>query len=88
MREETWGPIIDGQARAVVKGSIPRAPATLKGTAVLVPAGDGCRLEFKATVEVRIPLVGGKVENFIGNQLVDLLIAEQRFTTEWIQEHA
>jgi len=38
-------------------------------------------------VEVRIPLVGGKVETFIGNQLVELLIAEQRFTTMWIAEH-
>ena len=46
----------------------------------------GSRLEFTATVEVRIPLVGGKVENFIGSQLVDLLIAEQRFTTEWIKD--
>jgi hypothetical protein len=36
---------------------------------------------------VRIPLVGGKVENFVGNQLVELLIAEQRFTTVWIDQH-
>ena len=48
----------------------------------------GARLEFKATVEVRVPLVGGKMENFIGNQLVELLIAEQRFTTVWITENA
>ena len=48
----------------------------------------GSRLEFTATVEVRIPLVGGKVENFIGGQLVELLIAEQRFTTAWIKENA
>jgi hypothetical protein len=88
VREETWSPIVDGRAKAVVKGSIPGAPATLNGSAVLVPAGGGSRLEFKATVEVRIPLVGGKVENFIGSQLVDLLIAEQRFTTEWIHDHA
>jgi hypothetical protein len=72
-------------AKAVVKGSIPGAPAELSGTAVLAPAGAGSRLKFNATVEVRIPLVGGKVENFIGNQLVDLLIAEQRFTTEWLR---
>ncbi len=79
----------DGQATATVKGSITGAPATLTGTAVLAPAksGAGSRLEFKATVEVNIPLVGGKIENFIGSQLVDLLIAEQRFTTVWITEN-
>lgn len=88
VREETWTPVTDGCASAVLQGLIPGAPATLTATAALTAAGTGSRLEFKATVEVRIPLVGGKVENFIGSQLVDLLIAEQRFTTEWIQEHA
>ncbi|MCW2514993.1 MAG: hypothetical protein JWR11_4035 [Mycobacterium sp.] len=88
VREETWTPLTDGRATAVVKGSIPGAPATLSGTAVLAPAGTGSRLEFKATVEVRIPLVGGKVENFVGSQLVELLTTEQHFTTAWIRENA
>ena len=44
-------------------------------------------MTFAATVEVKIPLVGGKIESFIGSQLVDLLIAEQRFTTVWITEN-
>jgi Protein of unknown function (DUF2505) len=85
VREEVWGPVHDGTARATVTGAIPGAPVSLTGTAVLTPAPTGSRLQFTATVEVRIPLVGGKVENFIGNQLVELLIAEQRFTTAWIQ---
>jgi hypothetical protein len=90
VREEAWSPISDGQATATVKLVIPGAPATLHGNAVLSPAdsGAGSRLEFHATVEVNIPLVGGKIENFIGSQLVDLLIAEQRFTTVWITENA
>jgi hypothetical protein len=87
VREETWSAVSDGRATAIVKGSIPGAPATLTGTALLAPSDGGTKLEFKATVEVKIPLVGGKVENFIGSQLVDLLVAEQRFTTAWIAEH-
>ena len=83
-REETWTGVQDGRATASVTGSIPGAPVSLTGTAVLSPSGTGgSRLELKATVEVRVPLVGGKIENFIGNGLVDLIIAEQRFTTEW-----
>jgi hypothetical protein len=31
--------------------------------------------------------VGRKLEKFIGNQLIELLIAEQRFTTRWIAEN-
>lgn len=88
VREEVWTPVRDGRATAVIKGSISGAPATLSGTALLTPAGSGSRLEFLATVEVRIPLVGGKVENFVGSQLVGLLTAEQSFTTAWIKANA
>jgi hypothetical protein len=88
VREEKWSPVRDGTATATVNGSIPGAPVTLTGTAVLAPAGTGSRLQFTVAVEVRIPLVGGKVENYIGRQLVELLIAEQRFTTAWIRENA
>jgi hypothetical protein len=88
VRDEKWSPVTEGRATAEIRGTIPGAPTTLTGTAVLVPAGSGSRLEFKVTVEVRIPLVGGKVETFIGSQLADLLIAEQRFTSAWIRENA
>lgn len=89
-REETWGPVTGGTAQATVTGSILDAPVGLTGTAVLAPLPEsgGARLTFRATVEVRIPLVGGKIENFIGSQLVELLIAEQRFTTMWISQNA
>jgi hypothetical protein len=88
-REERWDPIVDGSATATVSGSIVDSPASLTGTAVLEPLeGGGARLKLRATVEVKIPLVGGKLENFIGSQLVELLIREQRFTTRWIGETA
>jgi hypothetical protein len=90
VREERWTPIRDGQATAALDLAVIGAPATLNGTAVLTPAKSGrsSRLEFKAIVQVNVPLVGGKIENFIGSQLADLLIAEQRFTTVWIAENA
>ncbi len=87
-REERWEPVNGGAATATVTGSILDAPATLTGNAVLEPAESGAQLKLRATVEVRVPLVGGKLESFIGSQLVDLLIAEQRFTTLWISETA
>ncbi|WP_343708667.1 DUF2505 domain-containing protein [Mycobacterium sp.] len=87
-REERWEPIVDGSATATVSGSILDSPASLTGTAVLEPLDGGARLNLRTTVEVKIPLVGGKLENFIGSQLVELLIREQRFTTLWIGETA
>jgi hypothetical protein len=90
VREEKWSPIRDEQSSATIQLTIVGAPATLSGDATLAPAksGGGSRLDFHATVAVNVPLVGGKIENFIGSQLVDLLIQEQRFTTVWINENA
>jgi len=86
-REETWTPVHQSQSRAAVAGSIAGAPVSLTGEALLSPVETFSRLDLRATVEVRIPLVGRKLEKFIGNQLIELLIAEQRFTTRWIAEN-
>jgi hypothetical protein len=85
-REETWGPITGGAATGSVAGSIVDAPVNLAGTAVLEPIEEtgGARLTFRATVQVRVPIIGGKLENIIGTQLAEVIAAEQRFTTEWI----
>jgi hypothetical protein len=86
-RAESWTGLVNARADATVSGSIPGAPVSLTGTAQLTSSELQAHLAFRATVEVRIPLVGGKVENFIGHQLVDLLIAEQQFTTRWIAQN-
>ncbi len=83
-RAETWTGLSDGAAAASVASSIVRAPVPLNGDASLSAISRGARLAFQATVEVRIPLVGGKMEKFIGKQLINLLNDEQQFTTRWI----
>jgi hypothetical protein len=87
VREEKWSPIGGGEAHAEISGDIPGAPASVSGEAVLRPTEKGSRLEFQLTVEVNIPLVGGKIETFIGGLLAQLVAAEQRSTVEWIAEH-
>ena len=83
-RAETWTGLSGEAAQASVASSIVRAPVTLNGDAHLSAIADGARLAFQATVDVRIPLVGGKMEKFIGTQLINLLNDEQAFTTRWI----
>lgn len=83
-RSEKWQPVRDGRARAEVTGRIVGAPAKVSGDAVLEPDGTGAALRLTATVQVDIPLVGGKIEGFIGNQLAELMTAEQRFTSTWV----
>lgn len=87
-REEHWQPIRDGRSSGAVTGTIPGAPVSLSGSAALAGTDGGSRLSVHISVEVKVPLVGGKIESFIGSQLTDLLIAEQRFTSVWITEHS
>lgn len=88
-REETWGPITDGTARAALAGEIVGAPASLSGSATLAPVADtgGSRLDFQVSVQVGVPLIGGKIESMIGAQLAAVVQAEQRFTANWIATH-
>ncbi len=83
-RAETWTGLCGDTAEATVTSSIQHAPVALNGEARLAPVDRQARLAFRATVEVRIPLVGRKMENFIGTQLMNLLTNEQQFTTRWI----
>lgn len=86
LREESWTPILDGRATGVIKGVVPGAPVSVTGTAVLSTTDTGASVAVRATVEVRIPLVGGKAESFVGGQLAEMVRLEQEFTTAWINE--
>lgn len=86
-RSETWSPVHDGSAKATIAASVPGAPVKVDGTATLAAAATGSTMAYAATVDVGIPLVGGKLENVVGSQLVDLLIAEQRFTSMWLTDN-
>lgn len=87
VRTENWSALSDRVSEGTVVGSIPGAPVTLSGAARLHDGAKGARLDLKIGVEVKIPLVGGKIEGFVGGKLMDLLSAEQRFTSEWIATH-
>ena len=60
----------------VVKG----APASIKGTMTLAPAGDGSTLTVKGEAAVPIPLFGGKIEAVIAQQIGKLLASEETYT--------
>ena len=53
----------------------------------LAPAEGGSRMRSAVKVEVKIPLVGGKLEKSIGAGLAENIPEIVRFTTAWIAEH-
>lgn len=87
LRKETWRPIGGRLVSGEVTVSAPRALGSGRADALLAPTQDGSRLRFTVTVEVKVPLVGGRIASYIGGQLAEQLPAMQRFTTAWINEH-
>lgn len=86
-RSETWRRADGGEVHGEVDITTTGAPASGTGTAVLAPVAGGSRLTFAGTVEVRIPLVGGRIENYLGGQIAEEIPGVQAFTTEWIEAH-
>jgi hypothetical protein len=85
---ETWSPIGGGRVRGKVSVVVPGLPLSGFGAGLLTPARNGSLLNYTATVEVKVPVVGGVIERFIGGQLAEPITAIQCFTTVWITEHA
>jgi Protein of unknown function (DUF2505) len=85
---ETWTPVDDRQISGKISVAVTGAPGSGHGVAVLAALGNGSRLAFTATVEFNVPLLGGRIENYIAREFAQGIPQIQRFTTTWISEHA
>ncbi|MDZ4232454.1 MAG: DUF2505 domain-containing protein [Dietzia sp.] len=88
VQDETWRPVGGGLVLGEVGIATHGAPGRGHGTAVLAPAQNGSRLKCTATVEFKVPLVGGKIESLIGRLLGPQFSMLQRFTADWIERHS
>lgn len=84
VQTERWSRMEDGRLRGQVNVAAIGVPLSGAGEGVVAPVCDGSRLNYTATVEVKVPLIGGQVEKFIGGQLADGINEILRVTTEWI----
>jgi len=84
-REERWQP--DGERyAAVTRVSISGVPGDIRGQSRLGDHGGGSVLVVRAEVRVNIPLVGGKLEKVVADQVSKLLAAEAEFAEKWLAE--
>jgi hypothetical protein len=81
---ERWTPDGHGRVRGEVSVDVAGAPGSGRGRAVLEPNECGSQMSFSGTVEFRVPLVGRRVEGYLGAQLCEHIPEIQRFTTSWI----
>ncbi|OLR90765.1 DUF2505 domain-containing protein [Actinokineospora bangkokensis] len=82
-RTESWRQAATGFA-GDTGASVSGVPGDVKGRFALVDAGTGSVWTTSGEVKVRIPLVGGKIEAAIAEQVGALLAAEARFTADWL----
>ncbi|MFC4605208.1 DUF2505 domain-containing protein [Rhodococcus kronopolitis] len=86
-RTETWGPLDGDRARGTFTARVEGVPATLSGALTLSADGTGSTVALDGQVEVKLPLIGGKIEGVIADQVTELLENEDRFTAEWLGSH-
>ncbi|MEU5842447.1 DUF2505 domain-containing protein [Rhodococcus sp. NPDC047139] len=82
-RTETYGPFTDG-ATGTYQASIPGGPGSLRGTMELFAGEHGSTLRTTSEAKVHLPLVGGKLEELILTNLVDVFRAEAAVTADWL----
>ena len=87
LHTETWKSIDDCQLHGEIGVAVSGAPGSGSGAALVAPAQNGSRLTFTATVEFKVPLVGGTIESYIAREFAQGIPEIQRFTTGWISEH-
>jgi uncharacterized protein DUF2505 len=80
-RTEVW---TEAGTTGTVEVTLNGVPGRLDGTIVLSEHQGGSRSTLTGQVKVSIPLMGGKLEAMIAEQVVKLLDKENEFTTEWL----
>ncbi|MCE3554003.1 DUF2505 domain-containing protein [Pseudonocardia sp. RS11V-5] len=78
-RDESWtrsGSGYDG----TVGVELPGMPAGAEGTMRLSPKGEGSELVVNVDVTVKVPIIGGKIEESVAQQIHHLLEMETEYT--------
>lgn len=88
VQNETWSLLSPGLVRGEVSTMARGALGSGLGTVVLAPAQTDSHLNCTATMEVKVPLVGGKIESYMGRQMVEATSAMLGFTGQWIAARA
>ena len=73
---DVWAPLADGVRRGTWSADIAGAPAKLGGAMRIESIAGGSRYTIDGEVRVSVPLIGGKAESFIAEQVVKLADAE------------
>jgi Protein of unknown function (DUF2505) len=84
-RTETIRPAGPGRYEGTVDVQVPGAPVTAVGRMQLHEGAGGSEFALQADVTVHLPLIGGRIEETVVEQVRNLMAAETEFTREWLR---
>lgn len=80
VQDEQWS----SPTSAALQVTIPGKPGEMKGSIAIAPSATGTVETVEVEVKVSIPLIGGKLEGFIGDMLLRALRAETKVGRDWL----
>ncbi len=80
VQAESW----NGTDTAEFSITMPPLPGGINGTRTLKADGDGTLDTFEGEAQVKIPLIGGKLENLIGSKLTEGWNNEHSLGVAWL----
>jgi hypothetical protein len=86
---DTWSrtPETDGAVTGSWRADLGTAPATIGGEYRIEPVGAGCSYACTVEVSVKVPFIGGKIEEQVRAYLDRLVTKEQEFLADWVSQH-
>lgn len=64
----------------------PGKPSRISGTIALVPEGEGTSEVVELDLEVKVPLVGGKLEGLLAKEIRRAMVVEQQVGAAWLKD--
>ncbi len=75
--------VSDGTAAGTWATDLRGTPGTLRGDHEVTPAASGCRYAVRGEVQIRVPLIGGKIAGEVASYLRRLVELEQELLAQY-----
>jgi hypothetical protein len=85
-RQENWTRAGEGYA-GTAKATVSGVPGEINVRTELSAEGGKTVLRANGEVKIRIPLVGGKIEGFVADEITKLLKREVELSAQWLAEN-
>jgi hypothetical protein len=86
VQAEEWTEVDEAEYANQLEMSSDGVPASMSGTMRLYATDSGCVNVVTITIDCSIPLVGGKLERFVGATTADQLAEEYAFIQAYLEE--